>query len=77
MFRIFQDASRTHLLANTLLIAGLVLLLLGMLGGYVLNGHLVLFVQVAAHLLVIIGPTLIKIGYVMRLNACERLHLSY
>ncbi len=30
-----------------------------------------------AHLVIIAGPTLIKIGYVMRINARQRLHLAY
>jgi len=36
-----------------------------------------LLLQVLAHLQVIVGPTLIKIGYVMRINARQRLHLAY
>jgi len=77
MISVFQDANQTHSLGNTLMTAGLLLLLLGVVGGYVLNNYLALFAQVVAHLLVIAGPTLIKIGYVIRLNARQRLHLSF
>ncbi|RCV88942.1 hypothetical protein [Billgrantia montanilacus] len=77
MISVFQDANQTHSLGNALMAAGLLLLIMGILGGYILDNYLSLFIQVVAHLLVIAGPTLIKIGYVIRLNARQRLHLAY
>lgn len=77
MLDFFHNAQRTHVVGNMLMVIGLLLLLVGVLGGYVINAHLALYLQVVAHLLVIAGPTLIKIGYVMRLNARQRLHLAY
>lgn len=76
MLTIFHDARRTHVLGNATMATGLLLLALGVLGGYVIAAHLALWLQVMAHVVVIIGPTLIKIGYVMRINARQRLHLA-
>ncbi|WP_163577193.1 transmembrane sensor/regulator PpyR [Halomonas faecis] len=73
----FEDPGRTHTLGDTLLILGLALLGAGVMGGYVIDDRLSLMVQVLAHILVIVGPTLVKIGYVMRINARHRLHLAY
>ncbi|HIX61606.1 MAG TPA: hypothetical protein H9854_05170 [Candidatus Halomonas stercoripullorum] len=77
MFDLFDNAQRTQAYGNTLMITGLLLLLLGVCGGYVFHLRLPLLLQVLAHLQVIVGPTLIKIGYVMRINARQRLHLAY
>lgn len=48
---------------------GLIQLLLGIAGAYYLEAHLGLLMLVGAHGLSILGPTLIKLGYVMRLTA--------
>ncbi len=77
MLELFRDAYRTHVCGNAVMLTGLCLLVLGVLGGYVVDARLSLSLQVLAHLLVIAGPTLIKIGYVMRINARHRLHLAY
>lgn len=77
MLRYFDDPYRTHALGDALLILGLVLLGAGVMGGYVIDGRLTLAAQVFAHVLVILGPTLVKIGYVMRIDARHRLHLTY
>lgn len=77
MITLFSDACRTHQLGNMTMMVGLLLLASGVLGGYVLDSYLGLLSQVSAHVLVIIGPTLIKIGYVMRINARHRLQLAY
>ncbi|MBO2929710.1 hypothetical protein FBY21_2052 [Pseudomonas sp. SLBN-26] len=61
-------------LAHRLLAAGLALLLVGVVGAYGLDRYLALPAQVLAHGLVILGPTLIKVGYVIRLTALQRLH---
>ncbi len=60
-----------HLLkmANALMLGGLLLLLLGVSGAYFFDRHLALGMLVASHALVILGPTALKIGYVMRLLA--------
>lgn len=77
MFDLFDNAQRTQTYGNSLMMIGLLLLLLGVLGGYIVNNRLELSLQVLAHLQIIAGPTLIKLGYVMRINARQRLHLAY
>jgi hypothetical protein len=56
-------------LSTQLLLAGLALLLVGVVVAYGLDGRLAIGPQVAAHAAVILGPSLLKIGYVMRLLA--------
>ena len=56
-------------LSTRLLVAGLLLLLLGVVVAYGLDSRLTIGTQVAAHSAVILGPSLLKIGYVMRLLA--------
>lgn len=73
MLDIFACPPRTLRPANRLLGAGLALLLLGLSGAYGLDRRLDLALQVGAHALVILGPSLLKIGYVMRLAAQQRL----
>ena len=72
----FNDPKRTHILSSILLLSGLALLAMGILGGYILDDLLGLAEQTLAHILVILGPTMLKVGYVMRLNARKRLHLA-
>lgn len=72
----FNDPKRTHILSSILLLSGLALLAMGILGGYVFDDLLGLAEQTLAHILVILGPTMLKVGYVMRLNARKRLHLA-
>ncbi len=55
--------------SNRVMISGCLLLLSGLLGAYGLDSQLSIPSQVLAHALVTIGPSLIKIGYVMRLLA--------
>jgi hypothetical protein len=55
--------------STQLLIVGLLLLLAGIGAGYGMEGQLSIPALVAAHSGVIVGPTLLKIGYVMRLIA--------
>jgi len=55
--------------SNLVIISGCLLLLSGLLGAYGLDSQLSIPCQVLAHSLVILGPSLIKIGYVMRLLA--------
>lgn len=56
-------------LSSQLLLAGLGLLLLGLLAAYGLESRLNLVSLVLAHSLTIIGPGLLKLGYVLRLAA--------
>lgn len=56
-------------ISNQLLIGGLVLLVVGVFVAYGYEGSLSLPTLVAAHAGVILGPTALKIGYVMRLIA--------
>lgn len=55
--------------STQLLLAGLALLLVGVVVAYGLDSRLSIGTQVAAHSAVILGPSLLKIGYVMRLLA--------
>jgi hypothetical protein len=52
---------------------GLAMLLAGIYGAYLYAGSLPIVVLVLMHAMTIIGPTLIKIGYVMRLLSQHRL----
>jgi hypothetical protein len=45
----------------------------GIYGAYLYDGHLPIVALVSMHAMTIIGPTLLKIGYVMRLLAQHRL----
>jgi hypothetical protein len=56
-------------ISSQLLIGGLVLLVVGVFVAYGYEGSLSLPTLVAAHAGVILGPTALKIGYVMRLIA--------
>lgn len=55
--------------STQLLLAGLALLLVGVVVAYGLDSRLSIATQVAAHSAVILVPSLLKIGYVMRLLA--------
>ncbi|WP_263142739.1 transmembrane sensor/regulator PpyR [Pseudomonas sp. RIT-PI-AD] len=59
--------------ANRLLLTGCALTLAGLTLAYGLDSILALPILVAAHALTVIGPGLLKIGYVMRLLAQGRL----
>ncbi len=71
-----HDPLRLLHLANLLMTVGVLLLLLGVAGAYLLDRHLTLGQVVLSHALVILGPTALKIGYVMRLLAQRQLSLS-
>ncbi|MES2818188.1 MAG: hypothetical protein V4812_04290 [Pseudomonadota bacterium] len=59
-------------LANKLLGGGVLLLLLGLCGAYLFDEQLSLGLQVGAHALTILGPALLKVGYVMHLLAQQK-----
>jgi hypothetical protein len=69
MTGLFGCPQRLLQLSHLFLWTGLVQLLLGIAGAYYLDAQLGLPMLVGAHGLVILGPTLIKLGYVMRLTA--------
>jgi hypothetical protein len=67
MFDFFLQPANVLRLSTRVLLAGLAMLLTGIVGAYLLDLQLNLFALVSLHAMTIIGPTLIKIGYVMRL----------
>ena len=73
MLTFFESPLNVLHLSSKVLVAGLVMLLAGICGAYLYDGHMPIALLVAMHALTILGPTLIKIGYVMRLLAQYRL----
>ncbi|KPG96728.1 MULTISPECIES: hypothetical protein [Pseudomonas] len=73
MFTFFESPLHVLHLSSKVLVVGLIMLLAGIFGAYLYNGHMPIALLVAMHALTILGPTLIKIGYVMRLLAQYRL----
>ncbi len=70
------DPHRLLILANLTIVLGVFLLLLGIAGAYVFDRYLMLGTVVASHALVILGPTGLKVGYVMRLLAQRQITLA-
>lgn len=77
MIHFFDSPRHTLALSHAILLSGLALLFLGILGGYVIEHRLGLAEQTLAHMLIITGPILLKVGYIVRINACQRLRLPY
>jgi hypothetical protein len=73
MFHFFSNPQNVLDLSSRVLVFGLAMLLAGIYGAYLYNGHLSIVVLVGLHAMTIVGPTLLKIGYVMRLLAQYRL----
>ena len=73
MFTFFESPLHVLHLSSKVLVVGLIMLLAGILGAYLYSGHMPIALLVAMHALTILGPTLIKIGYVMRLLAQYRI----
>jgi hypothetical protein len=67
MFDFFLQPANVLRLSSRVLLVGLAMLLTGIVGAYLLDLKLNLFELVSLHAMTIIGPTIIKIGYVMRL----------
>lgn len=65
----FSSPQRNLAHSASLMLAGAGMLLTGIAGAYVVDGLLVLPLVVVAHGLTILGPTSIKLGYVLRLVA--------
>ncbi|WP_207866044.1 transmembrane sensor/regulator PpyR [Pseudomonas sp. 58(2021)] len=76
MFTLFESPLNVLYLSSKVLVAGLVMLLAGIYGAYLYQGHMPISLLVAMHAMTIVGPTLIKIGYVMRLLSQYRLGQS-
>lgn len=76
MFTFFASPQRALTLSSHLLVCGMGMLVTGVLLAYGLSTYLSLTCLVLAHLMTIIGPTLLKLGYVLRLQANYRLTLS-
>ncbi|WP_017938863.1 hypothetical protein [Zestomonas thermotolerans] len=74
MSELFGCPLRALRLSGHLLLAGGVLLVLGVSAAYGFEHLLSIPQQVLAHSCVILGPTLLKIGYVLRLLAQHNLH---
>jgi hypothetical protein len=73
MFDFFNNPQNLLHLSSRVLVTGLVMFLAGIYGAYLYDGHLSIVALVSMHAMTIIGPTLLKIGYVMRLLAQHRL----
>jgi hypothetical protein len=73
MFNFFSNPQNVLHLSSRVLAAGLAMLLAGIYGAYLYDGHLSIVVLVGMHAMTILGPTLLKIGYVMRLLSQYRL----
>ncbi len=73
MFTVFENPLNVLHLSSKVLVAGLVMLLAGIYGAYLYQGPMPIALLVAMHAMTIIGPTLLKIGYVMRLLSQYRL----
>ena len=74
MATLFSHPRHLLLLSSYLLFGGLALLTVGLLLAYGLQARLTIATQVLGHSLVILGPTLLKVGYVLRLVAHHQLH---
>lgn len=70
------DPRHLQRLGDFLMAGGTVLLLAGISGAYLFDQQLTLGTIVAAHALVILGPTALKIGYVVRLLAQRQMALA-
>ncbi|WP_433770096.1 transmembrane sensor/regulator PpyR [Pseudomonas putida] len=73
MYDFFERPFRVLKLSNFLLIGGLVALVVGATLAYGLDQYLSLPGLITAHAMTILGPTAIKLGYVMRLQSFNRL----
>lgn len=69
MDRLFACPQRNLSMSWSLLTGGLVVFLVGIAGAYFVDTRLALPTIVAAHAFTILGPTLLKLGYVLRLIA--------
>jgi hypothetical protein len=77
MFHWFSDPQQLLRLSNRVLVSGLAMLLAGVYGAYLYEGPLSIQALVSLHTMTIVGPTLLKIGYVMRLLSQHRLNRPF
>ncbi|MCJ1884110.1 transmembrane sensor/regulator PpyR [Pseudomonas sp. LA21] len=66
---LFACPRRNLVMSSSLLGSGVALFLVGITGAYVVDAGLSLPAIVASHALTILGPTSLKLGYVLRLIA--------
>lgn len=76
VYGFFENPYRVLKLSHVLLIGGLFMLVVGIILAYGCDAYLTLPALVGAHAMTILGPTAIKLGYVMRLLAHNRLRLN-
>ncbi|MET0777199.1 MAG: transmembrane sensor/regulator PpyR [Pseudomonas mandelii] len=76
MYGFFENPYRVLKLSHVLLIGGLIMLVAGIILAYGCDVYLTLPALVGAHAMTILGPTAIKLGYVMRLLAHHRMRLN-
>jgi hypothetical protein len=74
MFQLFSNPQNVLRLSSQVLVVGLAMLLAGIYGAYLYAGALSIPALVSMHALTILGPTLLKIGYVLRLLSQYRIH---
>ncbi len=74
MIRDFSSPQQVLQLSSKVLALGALLLAVGVYGAYFYSGPAPIGALVSLHTLVILGPTLLKVGYVMRLLAQRRLY---
>lgn len=75
MFAFLASPRRALRLSNHMLVCGMAMLIIGVLLAYGLSTYLSLTCLILAHLMTLLGPTLLKLGYVLRLQAHYRLKL--
>lgn len=76
MYGFFENPYRVLKLSHVMLIGGLVMLVIGIILAYFCDAYLTLPELVGSHAMTILGPTAIKLGYVMRLLSFNRLRLN-
>ncbi|WP_095059910.1 transmembrane sensor/regulator PpyR [Pseudomonas sp. Irchel s3f7] len=74
MSQLFSNPQNVMQLSSRVLGVGVAMLLAGIYGAYLYAGTLSIPALVSMHAMTILGPTLLKIGYVMRLLSQYRLH---
>ncbi|WP_455231450.1 transmembrane sensor/regulator PpyR [Geopseudomonas aromaticivorans] len=76
MSGVLKSPANVFNLAKNFILAGVAILIVGVLGAYGFDKQISLCLVVGAHMLTIVGPSLIKLGYVMRLSVQDKLAVS-
>ncbi len=76
MSGVLKSPANVFNLAKNFILAGVAILIVGVLGAYGFDKQISLRLVVGAHMLTIVGPSLIKLGYVMRLSVQDKLAVS-